>query len=65
MTKWRDLRKSLGLTQSWVADRVGISRTALSHIERGKSTPSPGTQEALRRVPAYGTRQAAMRQLLH
>ncbi len=41
---------SLDLTQSQVADRVGISRTALSHIETGKSTPSPETQEALRRA---------------
>lgn len=50
VAEWRALRESLDLTQSWVADRVGISRTALSHIETGKSTPSLKTQEALRRA---------------
>lgn len=48
VTEWSTLRKSLGLTQSRLADRVGISRTALSHIETGKSTPSHETEEALR-----------------
>lgn len=39
-----------GLTQAELANLVGISRTALSHIERGKSKPSPSTQESLRRA---------------
>lgn len=50
MAPWRSQRQKLGLTQAETAKLVGISRTALSHIENGKSVPSPGTQEGLRRA---------------
>lgn len=38
-----DLRAALGLTQQEVADRLAISRVAVSHIEAGMSTPSERT----------------------
>ncbi len=50
MTGWRRLRRGLALTQAEVAKATGISRTALSHIERGRSTPSSQTEESLRRA---------------
>jgi len=37
------LRTKLGLTQQELAERVAISRTALSHLELGTSTPSERT----------------------
>ncbi|MFQ5907181.1 MAG: helix-turn-helix transcriptional regulator, partial [bacterium] len=39
-----------GLTQAELANLIGISRTALSHIERRKSKPSRTTQESLERA---------------
>ncbi|MFQ5910667.1 MAG: helix-turn-helix transcriptional regulator [Thermoplasmata archaeon] len=50
MQDWQRRRKMQGLTQAELADLVGISRTALSHIERGKSQPSRSTQENLQRA---------------
>jgi transcriptional regulator with XRE-family HTH domain len=38
-----DLRASFGLTQQDVADRLGVSRVAVSHIEAGMSVPSERT----------------------
>jgi transcriptional regulator with XRE-family HTH domain len=37
------LRSSFGLTQQDVADRLAISRVAVSHIEAGMTTPSERT----------------------
>jgi transcriptional regulator with XRE-family HTH domain len=37
------LRASSGMTQQEVADRLGISRVAVSHIEAGMSVPSERT----------------------
>jgi transcriptional regulator with XRE-family HTH domain len=37
------LRKELGLTQQDVADRLGVSRVAVSNIESGTSVPSERT----------------------
>ena len=37
------LRTSFGMTQQEVADRLGVSRVAVSHIEAGMSTPSERT----------------------
>lgn len=37
------LRSRLGLTQQELADRLAISRTAVSHLEAGISTPSERT----------------------
>ncbi len=36
-------RKALGWTQQDLADRLGASRTAVSHLEAGLSTPSERT----------------------
>ena len=38
-----DLRGKLGLTQQELAERVGISRVALSHLEAGMSDPGERT----------------------
>ena len=38
-----DLRAKLGWTQQELADRVGISRVALSHVEAGMSDPGERT----------------------
>src|SRR5688500_9701558 len=38
-----DLRLKHGFTQQELADRVGISRTALSHVEAGMSDPGERT----------------------
>ena len=37
------LRASIGLTQQEVADRLGVSRVAVSHIEASMSVPSERT----------------------
>src|SRR5688500_6045468 len=37
------LRAALGLTQQEVADRIALSRTAVSHLESGVNTPSKRT----------------------
>ena len=37
------LRASFGMTQQEVADRLGVSRVAVSHIEAGMSTPGERT----------------------
>jgi transcriptional regulator with XRE-family HTH domain len=37
------LRNDLGMTQQEVADRLGVSRVAVSHIEAGMSVPSERT----------------------
>ncbi len=47
VASWTSQRKDLDLTQAEMAELVGISRTALSHIETGKSVPSPRTLVAL------------------
>ncbi len=38
-----ELRQTFGLTQQDVADRLGVSRVAVSHIEAGMSVPSERT----------------------
>ena len=38
-----DLRAKLGWTQQELADRIGISRVALSHVEAGMSDPGERT----------------------
>jgi len=38
-----DLRAKLGLTQQELAERVGISRVAVSHLEAGMSDPGERT----------------------
>ncbi len=43
MTGSRSSRAGLGWTQAELAERVGISRVALSHLEAGISTPGERT----------------------
>lgn len=43
----RRKRKELGLSQSVLAKRVGISTNALCSIETGRSTPSPATYDKI------------------
>lgn len=38
-----DLRAKLGLTQQELADRIAVSRTAVSHLEAGMTVPSERT----------------------
>jgi transcriptional regulator with XRE-family HTH domain len=38
-----ELRSELGWTQQEVADRLGVSRVAVSHLESGMSTPGERT----------------------
>jgi transcriptional regulator with XRE-family HTH domain len=38
-----DLRSKLGLTQQELAERLAVSRTAVSHLEAGMSTPGERT----------------------
>src|SRR3954469_8243658 len=42
-TRIADLRAKLGWTQQELADRVGISRVAVSHLEAGMSQPGERT----------------------
>src|SRR3954447_5135504 len=42
-TRIADLRAKLGWTQQDLADRVGISRVAISHLEAGMSQPGERT----------------------
>jgi transcriptional regulator with XRE-family HTH domain len=45
-----DLRAKLGLTQQELAERVGISRVAVSHLEAGMSDPGERTVALLASV---------------
>lgn len=47
-------RLNRGLTLEQVAQRIGISATALSMLERGKNRPSPGV--GFRLAAEYGYR---------
>jgi molybdate-binding protein/DNA-binding XRE family transcriptional regulator len=50
----REAREQAGLTQQALADRVGLTRQALSAVESGRSVPSTGV--ALRLARALGSR---------
>lgn len=41
----RELRVRAGLPQQWVADRLGVGRTAVSMYESGLREPRPGTKQ--------------------
>ena len=43
----RTLRKAAGLTQEELAEKVGVSRPAITQIERGKVYPAGKTQDAI------------------
>jgi|APIni6443716594_1056825.scaffolds.fasta_scaffold3803013_1 transcriptional regulator with XRE-family HTH domain len=36
----KDLRKSKGITATFVAEKIGVTSSVLSEIERGKSNPT-------------------------
>jgi transcriptional regulator with XRE-family HTH domain len=44
------IRKRMGLTQSDLADKVGVSRVAISQFEKGINRPSPDTLSKLSQV---------------
>lgn len=46
----RKIRKSKGIISKWVAAEVGISRGALSRIERNKCDPSMKTLRKIAKV---------------
>jgi predicted transcriptional regulator len=46
----RGARAMLDITQSELARRAGMSKTALHSIERGKSDPKASTLRAIQRV---------------
>lgn len=48
--KIQKLRKSAGITQEEFADRLGISRTHIGHIEQGRKKPS---LELLQKIAKY------------
>lgn len=39
-TKMRERRAALGLTQGELADRAGVRRETIVHLEKGKYNPS-------------------------
>lgn len=45
--KLQELRKSRGLTQEQLAQRIYVSRTAISKWESGRGTPSIDSLKAL------------------
>lgn len=44
------IRKRMGLTQSDLADKIGVSRVAISQFEKGSNRPSPETLAKLSQV---------------
>ncbi|MBY5229323.1 hypothetical protein ABH61_10840 [Bacillus paranthracis] len=46
----KELRMEKKLTQQDLADKIGVSKSALSQIENNKTTPSRDTVSALSRV---------------
>lgn len=54
MRKWLiALRKSRNMTQEQLATQCGISRTMITHIENGNSTPSVETAQAIAKVLGF------------
>lgn len=49
------LRRQIGLTQTQLAERIGMNRTLLSHIERGRRLP-PRLDTILKLVAALGVK---------
>ena len=48
--KVQKLRKALGYTQEALAEKLGISRTHMGHIEQGRKSPSIKLMDKLARV---------------
>lgn len=47
MSKLREWRDAQGVSQAWVADKIGTSIPSVSRIEAGEQWPSP---ELMRRI---------------
>ena len=54
-TRLRRLRKNKGISQAQLAERVGVSRSAICQIEKGKTNPSMATLMKVMQVldPAF------------
>lgn len=48
--KIQRLRKSLGYSQEKFAEKIGISRTHIGHIEQGRKSPSLKSLEKISRA---------------
>jgi transcriptional regulator with XRE-family HTH domain len=55
----RDSRKSAGLTQQQLADRLGVDQSVVARLERGKSSPTVGTMERVLRAAGFELELAA------
>ena len=53
-----EIRKALGLTQTQMADRLGVDRSAVAQWEGGFTKPSGPAQILLRQLQAEGERLA-------
>lgn len=54
LRKWLiALRKAKNMTQEQLANKCGISRTMITHIENGNSTPSVETAQAIANVLGF------------
>jgi predicted ATPase/transcriptional regulator with XRE-family HTH domain len=58
-TQLRDYRRAAGLTQEALAERAGLSRRGLQHLEAGDASPFRGTLEALVQALALGPEERA------
>lgn len=50
MIDLRKVREARGMTQQELADKVGVIRQTISHIETGRITPSVPTAQAIAQV---------------
>jgi len=50
MNRIKDLRKSMGLSQKELADKLFVNQTAVSQWERGVTSPNPQTMIALAKL---------------
>jgi len=50
MSKIKEFREQLGYSQSDFAEQLGIDRTTLFHIEKGRHKPSLKTIMALKKI---------------
>ena len=50
MIDLRKVREARGMTQQELADKVGVIRQTISHIEPGRITPSVPTAQAIAQV---------------
>ncbi len=51
--EWRNFRRECPLTQSELAERLGVSRRTVQSVEAGEVTPHPRTLRRFVAVKAY------------